>query len=198
MAPTLNAESDESLLTLLASGSHAAFATLVNRHAPRFYATAYHLVHSREDAEDVVQDAFLKLWRQPGIWDPSKGAKFTTWFHRIVVNAALDFRRKRRARLEPLEAAFAVSDVSEHPDDALENAARQNLINEAVKRLPEQQQLALTLCFYQELSNDEAAKIMGLHVKALQSLIMRAKSGIKIMLKIEDIRADQLRRRRRK
>lgn len=185
MASTLNAESDETLLTLLAHGSHAAFETLVNRHAKRFYATAYYLALSREDAEDVVQDAFLKLWRQPQIWDATKGAKFTTWFHRIVINATLDVKRKRRTRMEPLDAAGEIVDDGPHPDETIAAAAQQRLIDEAIKRLPEHQRLALTLCFYQGLSNEEAARVMGIHIKALQSLIMRAKTGLKSILNVE-------------
>lgn len=182
MASSLAAESDETLLTLIAKGSHAAFAALTERHAQRFYSGAYQLLQSREDAEDVVQEAFLKLWRQPGLWDPARGAKFTTWFYRIVINAALDLKRRRRVKAEPLEAAGDMASDAPFPDDVIDEEKRRRRVEKAIEALPEHQRLALTLCFYQEFSNQEAADIMGMNIKALQSLIMRAKGSLKAML----------------
>ena len=78
------------------TGSHDAFAVLVQRHTERFYRLAYRYVQNREEAEDIVQDAFLKLWEDPGRWQPERNSKFTTWFYRIVVNLCLDWQKKKR------------------------------------------------------------------------------------------------------
>ncbi len=182
VASDLAAEKDETLLALIVQGSHAAFSALAERHAQRFYLGAYQLLQNREDAEDVVQEAFLKLWRQPGLWDPSRGTKFTTWFYRIVLNAALDLKRRRRVKIEPLDAAGEMPADSPVPDDVIDDKNRKLRVQNAIKTLPEHQRLALTLCFYQEFSNQEAADIMGMNIKALQSLIMRAKASLKNML----------------
>ena len=87
---------DHELLALIQDGSHDAFAVLVQRHTERFYRLAYRYVQNRETAEDIVQDAFLKLWEDPGRWQPERNSKFTTWFYRIVVNLCLDWQKKKR------------------------------------------------------------------------------------------------------
>ena len=77
---------DESLLARVGEGDGPAFAMLVRRHSDRYYRLAYRYTARREEAEDIVQAAFIKLWETPDIWDPRRGAKFTTWFYRVVVN----------------------------------------------------------------------------------------------------------------
>ena len=89
---------DETLVCRIQEGSHEAFTILVNRHSNRFYSIAYRLVSSKGDAEDIVQEAFLKLWNRPNLWDPGKGAKFTTWSYRVVINLSLDHRKKKKSK----------------------------------------------------------------------------------------------------
>lgn len=97
--PTAWPEKDDNeLLSLIQSGSSQAFSTLVERHTERFYRLAYRYLQSREAAEDAVQDAFIKLWENPGLWQPEKNSKFTTWFYRIVVNLCLDSRKRKTPR----------------------------------------------------------------------------------------------------
>lgn len=167
---------------------HGAFSELVRRHSQRFYACAYRMCRNAELSEDVVQDAFLKLWQRPEIWDADKGAKFTTWFYRIVTNQAIDAMRK----IKPTSG----SDVLEFLSDGLigqdENLAlrqQQEQVERAIAALPERQRIALNLCFYEELSNREAAEIMDVGVKALESLLMRAKAGLRdVFLRDEESR----------
>jgi RNA polymerase sigma-70 factor (ECF subfamily) len=174
-------EKDEALLARIRKGEHAAFAELVNRHATRFYRVAYRYVQQREEAEDVVQDAFIKLWERPDMWQADKNTKFTTWFHRVVVNRCLDIA-KRKTPL-PLDPEFDIVDVSERQDDALAARERQRALEQAIRDLPDRQRMAVNLCFQEEHSNQEAAEIMGLHLKALQSLLMRAKATLKERMK---------------
>ena len=85
---------DENLLGRIRVGDAPAFAALVRRHSERYYRLAYRYTARREEAEDIVQTAFIKLWETPDIWNPRRGAKFTTWFYRVVVNLCLDSRKK--------------------------------------------------------------------------------------------------------
>ena len=85
---------DQELLALIQDGSHQAFAELVQRHTERFYRLAYRYAQNRETAEDLVQDAFVRLWENPASWRPDRNSKFTTWFYRIVVNLCLDWQKK--------------------------------------------------------------------------------------------------------
>jgi RNA polymerase sigma-70 factor (ECF subfamily) len=172
---------DESLICRIQEGSHEAFATLVDRHSNRFYRVAYRLVHSKDDAEDIVQEAFLKLWDRPNLWDPGKGAKFTTWFYRVVINLCFDHRKKRKLINLPEDIEFA--DENPGPDVLFDAYQKQAVLERLIHELPERQQLALNLCFYEGVSNNEAAQIIGVKVKALQSLVMRAKTTLKDKVK---------------
>ncbi len=150
---------------------------LVNRHSKRFYSITYRLLFSKNDAEDVVQQAFLKLWERRLFWNPSKEAKFTTWFYRVVVNLCLDHNRKKKPM--PLCENMELVDEQDGQEILLDEKRKQALLDRFIQELPERQQLALTLCFYEGLSNKEAAEIIGIKLKALQSLIMRAKTTLK-------------------
>ena len=166
---------------------HQAFATLVRRHSGMFYACAYRVSGVQEEAEDAVQDAFLKLWKKPALWQVGRGAKFTTWFYRVVVNTATD-RLRRNVRYSPGDAPLEyMSDDAPPQDDIMEEEERQRALEGAIQALPERQKLALNLCFYEGLSNKEAADILGVGLKALESLLMRAKSGLKQALSEQGI-----------
>lgn len=171
-------DSDESLMAGVKRRDHQAFATLVQRHTDRFYAGAYRMLGRSEEAEDIVQDAFLKLWNNPSIWKDGKGAKFTTWFYRIVTNLCIDHMRKHK-RLTSSEVldSFESGDVLQDTD--LQEREERAHLEEAIQALPDKQKAALNLCFYEEMSNKDAAEILDVNVKALESLLMRAKAGLR-------------------
>jgi RNA polymerase sigma-70 factor (ECF subfamily) len=181
LAQSLENIDDESLMERIQSYDHQAFSILVERRAEMFYAAAYRIVMNKQEAEDIVQDAFLKIWEKPKIWKKGKGAKFTTWFYRLVTNIALDNlrRKKPEADINDLENTIKTKEVG---DSSLIINQEQKALNEAIKNLPEKQMLALNLCFYEGLSNKDAAAIIGVSTKALESLLMRAKSGVKDQL----------------
>jgi RNA polymerase sigma-70 factor (ECF subfamily) len=174
---------DELLLRRIQEGDHGAFASLVHRHAKRFYGLAYRIVHDRDDAEDLVQAAFLKLWERPESWDRRKQTKFTTWFYTVVTNLCLDHAKRKRPL--PLADEIELVDGGPKQDELLEGKQRRAVLDRLIHHLPERQQLALNLCFYEEVSNQEAADIMGINLKALQSLVMRAKTTLRERLKEE-------------
>ena len=170
--------SDESLMALVVKGEHQAFAHLVRRHTQRFFAAAYRVVANVTEAEDIVQEAFLKLWDKPERWDADKGAKFTTWFYKVVTNTALDMVRKRKPQVGA-DMLESVADAGDAADEALEQAEEAQAVEMAIQSLPERQKLALNLCFYEGLSNKEAANVLDIGVKALESLLMRAKAALR-------------------
>ena len=168
---------DSELLDLVQHGSHPAFAALVERHTERYYRLAYRYLQNRAAAEDMVQDAFLKLWEDPGRWRPEKNCKFTTWFYRVVVNLCLDWQKRKR----PLELNDDMPLIDERvtADQAMVRREEQRILEQEIAALPERQRAALNLCFDEGVSNQEAADIMGINLKALQSLLMRAKTTLK-------------------
>jgi len=168
---------DEALLHRIREGRHDAFCELVCRHAKRFYAIAYRMLNSKDEAEDIVQEAFLKLWDKPELWDKTRQAKFTTWFYKVITNLCLDHNKKRKP--VPLPEDLRLIDGNPKEIDLLEQHQKQAMLENFIRELPERQQLALNLCFYEGLSNKEAAEIIDIKVKALQSLIMRAKTTLR-------------------
>lgn len=172
---------DEELIGLIKNNDHNAFTELVKRHSTKFYSTAYRILMNKSDSEDMVQDAFLKLWNEPGLWDKNYKTKFTTWFYRVIINQCLDYKRKRsyRNHEEYTEAASSQYDT----DDIIESKSKSELINDCIKELPERQQIALNLYYYENLSMDEAAEIMDLKRKGMESLVMRAKENLKDRLR---------------
>ncbi len=174
-------DNDELLIRLIQEGRHDAFAEIVNRHAKRFYDIAYRLIFDKGDAEDIVQEAFIKLWEKRLNWNPQGEAKFTTWFYRVVLNLCIDHNRKKRP--ERLAEEMPLPDEQRGHEAAMEEKQKQLLLDRFIQELPERQQLALNLCFYEGISNQEAAEILGVNLKALQSLIMRAKMTLRERVK---------------
>jgi len=170
--------SDESLMVRVQSGDHEAFSFLVQRRTRMFYAAAYRMCARQDEAEDIVQDAFLKLWKNPQAWDAQRGVKFTTWFYRVVTNGAVDYMRKKKPA-QGGDSLDYLEDTAQSQQEGLENKQQQAVLEAAIQALPERQKEALNLCFYEELSNKEAADIMGVGIKALESLLMRAKAGLR-------------------
>ena len=168
---------DAQLLHLIQDGDKSAFTELVNRHANRFYRIAYRFLNNRDSSEDIVQDAFLKLWNNTGLWKSDFDTKFTTWFSRIVINLCLDLKKKNKSSIE-LDGMELAGD-SDTPDEAVIKRQNNELLNSCLDELPERQQTAINLCFYEGFSNKEASEIMEVNVKALESLLMRAKSNLR-------------------
>ncbi len=141
------------------------------------YAACYRMLGSKAAAEDAAQETFLRLWRSASRWKP-QGAKFETWLYRIAMNICIDQLRKLK-REAPEDAAPERADSADRQDQTLFVAERRFAVDAALARLPERQRLAITLCHYQELSNIEAAEIMGLSVDALESLLARGRRALR-------------------
>lgn len=182
-------DSDESLMRLIRQGHHQAFAILVNRHTDRFFGAAFRMTGRVSEAEDLVQDAFLKIWQKPDLWKDDRGAKFTTWFYRILVNQNID-RMRRDSKLAANGEAILpfIADGRGSPEQAAADNQEQTMLEAAIASLPERQKTALNLCFYEGLSNADAAGAMGVKTKALESLLMRAKAGLRDFMTRNDNR----------
>ena len=172
----MDALTDEKLAVRVAGGDHAAYATLVARHADRFLAVAQRVLGNRAEAEDALQDAFVKLWTRAERFDPHT-ARFTTWFYRIVVNRCLDMHRRRKP--EPLPEGFDRADEAPGAEAAIAASDRSRRVQAALAGLPERQRVAVTLCYFEGLSNKEAADVLEVGVKGLESLLSRARAGLR-------------------
>lgn len=165
-----------------ASGDQRAFDSLVRRHLPRAYAIARRVLPTQSDAEEAAQEAFNKVWTHARDWDASRSA-FTTWLYRIVTNAALDIARKRKLPTTSDELVLhAQADDTPLIDERLSEEEEKNRVRRAVEELTPQQRAAVTLCYFEEMTNPEAAKAMGIHLKALEGLLVRARKTLRTVL----------------
>jgi RNA polymerase sigma-70 factor (ECF subfamily) len=177
------ADPDQELLARVAKDDPAAVRAMVARKLPRLLSLATRMLGDRGDAEDVAQEAFLKLWRQARGWRPGT-ALFDTWLHRVTLNLCYDRLRRRR------ETSGGVvpeqTDPAAPADQAMMAAARDAALAAAIAGLPERQRAALVLQYYEGLSNIEAAAAMEIGVEALESLLSRARRTLKTQLREDD------------
>ncbi len=190
MYDDINQHTDEDLMARIISGDHQAFGVLVTRHTRRFFHAAYRYCPHVQTAEDIVQEAFIKLWLKRDKWDPARGAKFTTWFTRIVSNQALDTIRKKRP-----ESGVDYLDIypssAPNAEQVLHRTAQQEALEQAIHDLPARQKMAVNLCVYEDMSNKDAASVMDIGVKALESLLVRARKALRNTLMRDGIVSDK-------
>jgi RNA polymerase sigma-70 factor (ECF subfamily) len=175
---------DEALMARVREGDQQAFAVLVERHLPRAYAIAYRVLGQTADAEDAAQEAFTRVWTHASDWKPQRG-KFSSWLGRILVNASLDHARKQSARRQVSDGHTLLADMPDPAPDSAKTYGRQQQaadIDQALQRLPTQQRMAVVLCYFEEHSNTQAAAVMGLHVKAVEGLLVRARKQLRVWL----------------
>ena len=181
-------QSDEGLMAAVCRADTAAYQRLVHRHALRYRALAYRFLGDRDAAEDCVQDAFTALWQKPDRFNPHK-ARFTTWFHRVVINRALDM--KRRKPHQGLPAGFDVADNRPTAADQLMEQQKWQGIHQAINALPDRQALAVRLVYFDGLSNQSAAAVLKLHIKAFESLLGRARAALRKAIAVTEYHEDK-------
>ena len=167
--------SDEELLLRIAAGDARAFSELAPRYAARAIALARRITKSDADAEEVVQEAFLRVWVNAPRWRPH--AAFRTWFYRIVFNLSLN--RRRRAPSLPLDAAGDPPDPAVGAGERMERDETDRLLAAAIAALPDRQRAAIQLTYGEALSNAEAAAVLGTSVAGMESLLVRAKRALR-------------------
>ncbi len=173
----------------LCQGDRRAYQAIVTRHGQAISHYAFRMLGDRGDAEDVTQETFLRLWLKANQWQASK-AKLTTWLHRIAHNLCIDFMRKH-SRVQALEDSNELDQEEQMnwrgnepdaPDTGDKQAEQIELLQRAMSQLPEAQRSALMLCTYSGFSNQEAADIMAISVKALESALARARRNLRATL----------------
>ena len=170
---------DEELVAAVAGARDAAaFRLLVDRHAASALRIAERVLQNRADAEEAVQEAFQRLWRDARRFRPERG-RFRSWFIRVLINVCRD--RQRRSRRRP---TTALMETTAGPADwqGVERLDRVHAVRQAIAALPERQRWAVVLTYYEGLSNREAAAAMGVSVKALEALLVRARRALARML----------------
>jgi len=172
--------SDDALLQLYANGDQAAARQLTLRLAPRAFKQAYRMLGVQADAEDVAQEAMMRVWKIAPEWRSGE-AKVTTWLYRVVANLCLD--RLRKVQSTSLDAIDEPIDPSPSAAVDMQNNARLDALQAALIALPERQRQALVLRHIEELANPEIADVMEISVEAVESLTSRGKRALTQILK---------------
>ena len=172
-------DEDAALLASYAAGDLSAARLLSSRLAPRAMAQASRALGDAAEAEDVVQEAMLRLWRQAPDWRSGE-AKVSTWLYRVVANLCTDRLRKRRpaALDEVAEPADGAPSVAE----AMQDRVRREALRDALGQLPERQAQAVMLRHLEGFGNPEIAEIMDISPRAVESLTARGKRALAAIL----------------
>ncbi len=170
---------DADLLAAIGTGDERAFGVFMQRHLDRVHAIALRFTGRAADAEDIAQEAFLRVWRGASGWRPGAAAP-TTWLHRIAVNLCIDQARRRKLRAW-LPFGDTLEPADETPGPEQQTADRQALrrLNGAIARLPERQRAALVLSLTSGHSNAEIATILDISTGAVEQALFRARRTLK-------------------
>ncbi|MFH1940675.1 MAG: sigma-70 family RNA polymerase sigma factor [bacterium] len=179
---------DIELMLRVKGGDEEAFRLIVERYHRSIFNLCYRYVESQEDAEEVAQDVFIKVYKTAPLYEPR--AKLSTYFYRIAVNLSLnkirDRKRKRFLSLDQLQNSGEKDRITSDgfdPDILAEQQERQRLIRQAIDSLPQNQRTAVILRRFEELSYEEIAEVMKCSVSAVEARLHRAKQSLKKKLK---------------
>lgn len=168
-------ESDLQLVERVKSGDDDAFRLLVERHSRAIYRVAYRITGNAADADDVVQETFLRAYRAVAAFDSR--ATFTTWLHRIAINGALDLidsRRRREGRIDAGEDLSLHASRDAAPDRVVLGGEMQRAIAEAMNQLTGNERTAFVLRHFEGMSLEEIGQVLGTRLNATKNTVFRA------------------------
>jgi RNA polymerase sigma-70 factor (ECF subfamily) len=185
-------ETDAVLVSAVARGDAGAFRVLTERHLVAVHRLSARMLGDPNEAEEVAQDTFLKLWTHASRWRADdRDGQVLPWLRSIAMNACIDRLRRRRFN--------SGEEIPERQDEAASAAERIDqcrlgaLVSSALGALADRQRAAIILTYYEELPNAEAAAAMGLHLKAFESLLLRARHALKASMAAMGIGSADLR-----
>ncbi len=172
---TFHDASDDALLILYANGDTEAARALTLRLTPKVFGHAYRMLGDRAEAEDVSQEALIRLWKQAKVWRQGE-AKVTTWLYRVVANLCTD--RLRKTKGVALDAVPEPEDNALSAAEGMQHKARVDALQDALNTLPDRQKQAVILRHIEGMTNPEIAEIMEIGIEAVESLTARGKRGL--------------------
>ena len=167
---------DADLIFGLQAGDERALSGLMDRHMGAIYGLAFYMLGERMAAEDIAQTVFLKTWQHAQDWEPGR-AKLLTWMQRVTKNACLDALKKKKPIYTDMVPE--VQDTGNTPFEDISQSDTANAVARAMARLAPNQRAALTLSYYQGVSQREGAQIMKISESAYESLLVRARKAMK-------------------
>jgi RNA polymerase sigma factor (sigma-70 family) len=182
-----NEDSDIQLIERILRGETAAYRALVNRHKDYAFTIAYRLLNNREEAEEAAQDGFVRAFN--GLANFNREAKFTTWFYRVVVNAALTIQQKKKLPTEDLENAKNIP----YDSQVLRGSEEQNIFKQkeqryyidlALKQLSTDDVVMITLFYLKEQSLEEIAEVCNIEANSVKVKLHRARKRLAEVMQV--------------
>jgi len=174
---------DFDLINSILAGNQRDFEQLIKMYESNVFCVSIGLIHNKEDAEEVTQDVFLKVYRSLSTFN--KKSAFSTWLYRLTINTCLNFLRKKNRKhfWTSLSEIFQISSKEASAEASMINRHDDEMIKQAIDSLPYKQRLAFVLTKYEELPQREVAAIMKLSEGAVEQLVLRAKNNLRKKLK---------------
>lgn len=170
---------DDTLMERVAQRDGAAFRSLIEAYRDRPYRIAWRMLGDAAEAEDVAQEALLRLWSHAGEWRPG-GPGVAAWLARVATNLCLD--RLRRRRFTGDDEVPEQVDESPLADATMDEETMRTKTMTAIQSLPERQRAAIVLTYYEEQGNAAAAEMLEMNIKAFESLLLRARQALRAAL----------------
>jgi RNA polymerase sigma-70 factor (ECF subfamily) len=169
-------ETDNSIIERILAGDKSGYRDLANRHKDYAFTVAYKIAGTREDAEEIAQDAFIQAFQ--ALPSFNQDAKFTTWFYRIVFNAALMFKRKNRIQTEDIELSQSAQAMPTDTANELKISEQKQYIQQALNHLSPDDVMVITLFYLKEQSLEEIAQIVGISAETVKVKLCRARKRL--------------------
>ena len=176
-SPAIDPDAD--LIFGLRAGDERALSSLMDRHMSAIHKLAFYMLGDQMAAEDITQSVFLKTWTHMPTWQTGQ-AKLLTWMRRVATNACLDALKKKKPIYT--DDVPDVNDEADTPFEALARAQQRQYVQAALGALPDNQRAAVTLSYYQAVSQKEGAAILEISEGAYESLLVRARKNLKARL----------------
>ena len=174
---------DQILIDAIENGDTKAYAQLVNRYKDLVYTLAIRMLKHREEAEEVSQDTFIKVFKSLGKF---KGdSKFSTWIYKVTYNTCLDRIKKNKKHYNDVAIDEYTFNKLDSIDNALDNLIKEEkstLIRQCIDKLPEHSSALLTLFYFEELSLDEISKIINIEANTVKVKLFRARKKLAMIL----------------
>ncbi len=168
---------DVVLMQRIVNKDKSAFDELLDIHMENVFRFCYGLIKNKEMAEDITQEVFLKLWRNPSSWKPI--GRIKSWLLRVAHNVSIDELRKIKKHTDIDSVAYNLEDYQNLPDDMVQKLFVEEIVRDAVLKLPDRQRTAVMLSYYSDCSNKEASNTMKVSVDAFESLLSRGRKKLK-------------------
>lgn len=173
--------SDIELIEQTLAGNQSAYADLVKRHQRFVFTLAMRFSKSREDAEEIAQDCFIKAYRALSAYNAQ--SKFSTWLYTIVYNTAMTFLRKKRVATDSIDDESTYVQIENHEsaydNDNVENKSRSFYLNQAIEQLLPDDATIITLFYKGEQSLEEIAQALGIEANTVKVKLFRARQRLK-------------------